>query len=143
MVLYLDKDNLKNEKINKAMELARYELKSAQILLDAEQYRDSITHSYYAMFTAAKAMLFTEDYESKSHDNTLSEFGRIFLHESNKFNRDSYEAYYNSKKQRKKTSYDFTIDFTEEDAEKRVIQAEKFISDAEEFFKKYWNKNQL
>ncbi|MBQ6813425.1 MAG: HEPN domain-containing protein [Methanobrevibacter sp.] len=42
------------EKITKAMDLARYELKSAQILLDAEQYRDSITHSYYAMFTAEK-----------------------------------------------------------------------------------------
>lgn len=81
------------EKITKAMDLARYELKSAQILLDAEQYRDSITHSYYAMFTAAKAMLFTENFESKSHENTLNEFGRLFLHENNKFSRSSYEAY--------------------------------------------------
>ena len=31
------------------------------------------------------------------------------------------------KKLRKKTSYDYTVDFNEEDAKKRVIQAEKFI----------------
>ena len=126
-MLLLDKSELLKEKINKAMNLAKYQIKSANVLLEAEQFRDSITHSYYAMFTAAKAMLFTEDYESKSHENTLSEFGRIFLHESNRFSRESYEAYYNTKKLRKKTSYDYTVDFNEEDAKKRVIQAEKFI----------------
>ena len=58
-------------------------------------------------------MLFTENFESKSHENTLNEFGRLFLHENNKFSRSSYEAYYNTKKERKKTSYVFTVDFNE------------------------------
>ena len=46
------------------MKLAIEELSMAQILFDAGKYRGSITHSYYAMFDAAKALLLTHDFIS-------------------------------------------------------------------------------
>ena len=42
------------EEVNGVMDLAVEELSMAQILFDAGKYRGSITHSYYAMFDAAK-----------------------------------------------------------------------------------------
>ena len=45
------------EEVNGVMNLAIEELSMAQILYDAGKYRGSITHSYYAMFDAAKAYI--------------------------------------------------------------------------------------
>ena len=45
------------EEVNGVMDLAVEELSMAQILFDAGKYRGSITHSYYAMFDAAKGTL--------------------------------------------------------------------------------------
>ena len=72
-------DNQQNMKIDAELNLAKYELKSAKILLDAGQYRDSITHSYYAMFSASKALLLTKDYTVKSHEGLVRVFGREFI----------------------------------------------------------------
>ena len=62
------------EEVKGVMDLAVEELSMAQILFDAGKYRGSITHSYYAMFDAAKALLLTHDFVSKKHDTTLSQF---------------------------------------------------------------------
>ena len=51
----------------------------AQILFDAGKYRGSITHSYYAMFDAAKALLLTHDFVSKKHDIILTQFSKDFV----------------------------------------------------------------
>ena len=54
-VLFLSNEVSMDDKIGAEMNLAMCELKSAEILLGADQYRDSFTHSYYAMFSASKA----------------------------------------------------------------------------------------
>ena len=65
------------EEVNGVMDLAVKELSMAQILFDAGKYRGSITHSYYAMFDAAKALLLTHDFVSKKHDAILAQFSKI------------------------------------------------------------------
>lgn len=67
------------EEVNGVMNLAIEELSMAQILFDAGKYRGSITHSYYAMFDAAKALLLTHDFISKKHDTILSQFSKDFV----------------------------------------------------------------
>ena len=64
------------EEVNGIMDLAVEELSMAQILFDAGKYRGSITHSYYAMFDAAKALLLTHDFISKKHDTILTQFSK-------------------------------------------------------------------
>ena len=66
------------EEVNGVMDLAVEELSMAQILFDAGKYRGSITHSYYAMFDAAKALLLTHDFVSKKHDIILTQFSKDF-----------------------------------------------------------------
>ena len=45
------------DEINGFMDLAVEDLSTAQILFDTGMYMGSVTHSYYAMFDAAKALL--------------------------------------------------------------------------------------
>lgn len=60
------------DEINGFMDLAVDELSTAQILFDTGMYRGSVTHSYYAMFDAAKALLLSHDFVSKKHDTILN-----------------------------------------------------------------------
>lgn len=120
------------EEVNGVMDLAVEELSTAQILFDAGKYRGSITHSYYAMFDAAKALLLTHDFVSKKHDTILSQFSKEFVHE-NDFSQDIYTYYSNAKKLRKKSSYDFTVNFDKQEAFECLIQAEKFITESKKF----------
>ena len=92
------------EEVNGIMDLAIEELSMAQILYDAGKYRGSITHSYYAMFDAAKALLLTHDFVSKKHDTILTQFSKDFVREDD-FSQEIYTYYSNAKKLRRKSSF--------------------------------------
>lgn len=47
----------KKELMNYRLNMARERLHSAKVLLEDESYKDSIGRSYYAMFTAVRALL--------------------------------------------------------------------------------------
>jgi uncharacterized protein (UPF0332 family) len=49
------------------MDMAGEKLKSAKILLDAGQYKDSIGRSYYAIFSAVRAVLAKENVDFSRH----------------------------------------------------------------------------
>jgi len=58
----------------KSVDLIRYRLEnskeklnSARILLENNQLKDSLSRSYYAMFTAARALLATKRLDSSKH----------------------------------------------------------------------------
>ena len=50
-------------------------VRSAEILLAAGQWADSISRSYYAMLDAASACLIDKDFIPQSHEGTLTLFG--------------------------------------------------------------------
>nr|WP_166512841.1 HEPN domain-containing protein [Desulfallas thermosapovorans] len=54
-------------------------LKSAEILLDAGMYNDSLGRSYYAMFNAARALLALKQLDSKKHSGVISLFNQHFV----------------------------------------------------------------
>ncbi len=120
------------EEVNGVMNLAIEELSMAQILFDAGKYRGSITHSYYAMFDAAKALLLTHDFISKKHDTILAQFSKDFVLEGD-FSQEVYKYYSNAKKLRRKSSYDFTVNFDKQESLDCLIQAEEFITEAKKF----------
>jgi uncharacterized protein (UPF0332 family) len=61
------------KEINSLMERAKKYLKSAEILLKAEE--SSVSRTYYAMFYSAQAMLLTENLSFSSHKGVISGFG--------------------------------------------------------------------
>lgn len=58
---------------------ARQHLKSARALLVHEDFADSVSRSYYAIFQTARALLATEQLESRKHSGVIALFNRHFV----------------------------------------------------------------
>lgn len=68
-------DNRK-ELMNYRLESAKERLNSAKILLINGSYKDSIGRSYYAMFTAVRALLAKDGIDYSKHAGVISYFRR-------------------------------------------------------------------
>ena len=55
-----------SKKVIADFNLAKDELDTARILFNLSKYRQSVTHSYYAMFQAATALLIKKNLVAKS-----------------------------------------------------------------------------
>ena len=61
------------------LESAQEKLKSAKILLDAGQLKDSVGRSYYAIFTAVRAVLAKDAVDFSKHAGVISYFQREYI----------------------------------------------------------------
>ena len=58
---------------------AKERLESARLLLDAGQYKDSIGRSYYAIFTAVRAVLVRDQVDFSKHAGVIAHFQREYI----------------------------------------------------------------
>lgn len=58
---------------------AKDKLTSAKILLEAGQYKDSIGRSYYAIFSAIRAVLAIENVDFSKHSGVIAYFQKEFV----------------------------------------------------------------
>lgn len=68
-------DELSSYRLNMSEE----KLRSAKILLDAGQYKDSIGRSYYAIFSALRAVLAKDKVDFSKHAGVISYFQKEYL----------------------------------------------------------------
>lgn len=68
-------DELSSYRLNMSEE----KLRSARILLDAGQYKDSIGRSYYAIFSAPRAVLAKDKVDFSKHAGVISYFQKEYL----------------------------------------------------------------
>ena len=61
------------------LEQADESLDSAQILLDHDKFRPSVSRSYYAMFYAVQALLIQKKIISSKHSGVIALFNREFV----------------------------------------------------------------
>lgn len=61
------------------LNMAEEKLLSAKILLDAGQYKDSIGRSYYAIFSALRAVLAKDKVDFSKHAGVISYFQKEYL----------------------------------------------------------------
>ena len=61
------------------LDSSKERLESAQILLDAGKYKDSIGRSYYAIFTAVKSVLAKERIDFAKHAGMISYFQKEYV----------------------------------------------------------------
>jgi uncharacterized protein (UPF0332 family) len=59
--------------------MAREKLLSAEILMNAGQYKDSIGRSYYAMFSAIRAVLARDRVDFAKHSGVISYFQKEYI----------------------------------------------------------------
>jgi len=122
----------------KSVDLIRYRLEnskeklnSARILLENNQLKDSLSRSYYAMFTAARALLATKRLDSSKHAGMISLFNQHFVKTgivSKKLGRMLLKG----KDLRQDGDYKDFVEVSTEEAKKQYKDAQKFIKQIEE-----------
>lgn len=71
-------DNRK-ELMRYRLDTAKERLNSAKILLESGSYKDSVGRSYYAMFTAVRALLALERVDYSKHSGVISHFQKEYI----------------------------------------------------------------
>lgn len=107
---------------------AKEKLESAKVLLDAEKYRDSIGRSYYAIFTAVRAVLAYDKIDFSKHSGVISYFQREYI-KTGKFDI-KYSRYLQSAFQiRNSCDYDDFFIASKQDAEEQYNKAVEFYNE--------------
>lgn len=122
---------LANYRLNKAKEM----LKESEDSFKQNHFALSVNRSYYAMFTAARALLSLKEKDSSKHSGVISLFNQylvksdIFPKEYSKFLRDA-------KRMRENADYGDFVEITDEDAEMQLKKAREFVKEAEKTMQK-------
>ena len=61
------------------LDMAKERLESSKLLLDNGRYKDSIGRSYYAIFTAVRALLAVDGVDFSKHAGVISHFQKEYI----------------------------------------------------------------
>ena len=112
------------------LEDAREKLSAAADLLEKRHYKDSVSRSYYAFFTAARALLATKRLDSSKHSGVIALFNQHFV-KSGEVRKDASKSLERAKLYREQADYgDFYIVSVQE-AEAQIQSAREFIQEIE------------
>lgn len=118
------------DKPKDAINVGKSQLISSKMLFEGGQYRDSITMSYYAMYSSALALLLKKNISPKTHEGTLRQLAKEYVKEG-LFSKETYGYLYDARETRNDSSYGYSKTFSEETAYELISQAEKFINEVE------------
>ena len=118
-------DNRK-ELMKYRLEMAEERLHSSKVLLEAGSYKDSIGRSYYAMFTAVRALLAMEGQDFSKHAGVIAYFQKEFV-KTGKVDR-KYSKYISQAFQiRNNTDYADCFIVSAQDAKEQYEKAKEFL----------------
>ena len=127
--------NNKTELALYRLNMAKERLESAKLLLENNSFKDSIGRSYYAIFTATRALLALDEEDFARHAGVISYFQRTYIKSGIfdvKFSRYISEAF----QIRNNTDYaDFYI-VSREDAVEQYQRAVEFYDTIQQYLQK-------
>ncbi|MCM1181896.1 MAG: HEPN domain-containing protein [Roseburia sp.] len=114
------------------LENARERLESAKLLLDAGKYKDSIGRSYYAIFSAVRAVLARDKVDFSKHAGVIAYFQKAYI-KTGIFEK-KYSKYLQSAFQiRNNCDYDDFFIVSKQDAQEQYHIAEEVCRAIEEY----------
>lgn len=123
-----------NDLSQKELIRAKKALSAAKALLEFQLYEDCVSRAYYAVLHAAKAALAMEDIDAQSHVAVRRKFG-LNLVKTGKIEKDFAQILTKEKEDRELSDYNIHIEIEGDTAEKRVVDAEKFVKRIETFLR--------
>lgn len=120
--------NRKADLVKYRLKESREKLESAKILLENKKYKDSVSRSYYAMFTAARALLATKSLDSVKHSGIISLFNQHFVKEKI-VNSVCGKMLAEAKGIREETDYGDFVIVSREEAKTQIKNAEMLIGE--------------
>ena len=94
-------------------------LEEAKVLLERDFYRGTVNRSYYAMFTATLALLFSAGIITKTHTGALTKFHELFI-KTGKLPEEMGSTLHEAFNKRQRTDYNFDFDIDKEKEGKEV-----------------------
>ena len=111
---------------------AKDKLKTAHIDFNNEQYDDSVSRSYYAVFHAMTAALLFKGEVYSSHARTIGAFNRIYV-KSGIFPKNFTRLIHDLFQDRQLGDYDVDMKFERKVAKNNIRNAEKILKTIEEY----------
>ncbi len=121
-------DNLVHYRLDSAKE----RLTSAKLLLDAGQYKDSIGRSYYAIFSAVRAVLALDKVDFSKHSGVISYFQKEYI-KTGKFDKKYSKYIQNAFQIRNTCDYDDFYIVSVNDAKEQYNNAVEMVAIIEQF----------
>jgi len=116
------------------LDTADEKLRSAKILFDEGQYKDSIGRSYYAIFSAVRALLATQKADYARHSGVIQHFQKEFI--KTKVLDVKYSSYVQTAFQiRNSCDYDDFYIASKNDANEQFEHAAELIEAVKEYLK--------
>ena len=106
---------------------AQSKLKSAEILLEAGQWADAVSRSYYVVYHAISAVLITRDLVFSSHSQTISMFNKEFV-KSGLFPKDFGRLLVKMQMDRETADYRVATGINEDRAREDIETAKKILA---------------
>lgn len=121
------------------LENSKEKLDTAEMLLNNGKYKDSASRSYYAMFSAARALLATKGLDSSKHSGVISLFNQHFV-KPGVVKKELSKLLGGAKVVREKSDYaDFVI-ISKEEAQRQIQSAKDVVEEVEKALKKIWDE---
>ncbi len=117
------------------LETAKSDLKSAKILVEAEEYRAANNRAYYAIFHAISAIHALDGKAYKRHKDALGSFNREYV-KTEVFPREIGKKISRAEEIRHASDYDDFYIATREKSQEQIETAEELIKMLEEYCKK-------
>ena len=121
-------DNNTREDLAKyRLEMADEHMKSAKALLDIGSYKDSIGRSYFAMFSAVRALLALDAVDFSKHSGVISYFQKEYIKTGKmevKYSKSLSQAF----QIRNNADYQDFFVVSRKDAEEQFERAEEFLN---------------
>lgn len=116
------------------LESAKSDLKSAKILIEAEEYRAANNRAYYAIFHAISAIHALDGKAYKWHKDALGSFNREYV-KTEVFPREISRKISRAEEIRHASDYDDFYIATREKSQEQIETAEELIKMVEEYCK--------
>ncbi|MCU0394185.1 MAG: HEPN domain-containing protein [Thermoflexibacter sp.] len=120
-------------------EISKIIARADDFLLDAQEndkiqrYLAVVNRAYYAIFTAAQALLFQHEVFPKTHQGTMIKFNELFI--KSKVIPYQYSLIFNEAFElRQNADYDFEAKVSSKEAKELLEQAESFLSMTKQYF---------
>jgi len=115
-----------DELVRHRLSTAEEKIVSAKILMEAGQYKDSIGRSYYAIFSALRAVLAAREVDFSKHSGVIAYFQKEFIKTGIfdvKFSRYIQQAF----QIRNSCDYDDFFIASKQDAEGQYMRADELL----------------
>ncbi|MCG2709180.1 MAG: HEPN domain-containing protein [Thermodesulfovibrionales bacterium] len=116
------------------LESAREKLKACIDLLENADYKDSVSRSYYAIFTAARALLATKQLDSSKHSGVIALFNQHFV-KPGIIHKEMSKLIEKAKLYREQADYGDFFVVSKDEAEAQIQSAKRFIAEVEHVIK--------